>query len=341
MKPGRRAFLRAGLITGAAALIRPGRLWAVSAEEVVARATPVMGTMVEVIVGHLDRRISIQAAEKALDVCRGIDRHLSHFLLSSDLGNLASAETSWVDISPDFARVYPEALRLHRQTAGTFDPAAGALVKLWKDAAVSGSTPSATAVSRVSCGAELVEYDEANRRARFHDRGIRLDFGAIGKGYAADRMIETLSSEGIENAIVAVGGDVRKLGLAPIAEIAIQHPLDPDLVLASIDLGENAISTSGDYEQGLRLGRRQRSHLIDPRTREPVKAPPLSVSVIAPAGMLADGLSSSAFLLGARQGVELVMKTPGCEALVVDSSLPGGYLATPGFERRIRGNIHL
>ncbi len=341
----RRSLLKLGLGAGGVMLLKPRLLFAgesaVAQSPFTARADRIMGTVVEVYIRHPDKRFAAQVAEKALQACREVDRDLSHFRETSDLGRLAAASGGWVPVSEHFRAIFPVSQRVHMVSNGVFDPTAGALVKLWKDSARRDEEPSAASVNGAAIGYERIEFDTANRRARFLDPKLRLDFGAIGKGYAADIAGGVLRSNGIESGLVAASGDIRVIGRMPVKEIGIQHPGKPDADAAWIALDDGAVSTSGDYEQGLDFSGGRKSHHIDPSTREPAAIPPQSVTIIAPRGELSDSLATSVFLLGADRGLELVRSMSGCDALVIDSRLPKGYAATSGFEKRLRGSVTL
>ncbi|MCW5830086.1 MAG: FAD:protein FMN transferase [Deltaproteobacteria bacterium] len=335
----RRDFLGLAASAGVCAIAaRPFRLLAAAeiTGEVVARADQVMGTIAEIFIRHPDRRFAVRAAEAALDALRAVDRGLSHFSDTSDVGRLALANGSWTDVSAGFIEISGMSARLNRSSGGAFDPAAGAAVRLWKAAARRGAEPYSAEIAAQPVGFDHLELETANRRARLTNPQVRLDFGAIGKGYGADRAAEALKSLGVESALVAVSGDIRVVGRLPVQEVAIQDPHDPDGSLAVLELDDAAVSTSGDYEQGLWFGKKRRSHLIDPRTKEPVAAPPASVTVIAPVAAEADALSSAVFVMGAARGLELIGSLPGRELLVADASLPGGRVMTPGFARYLR-----
>ncbi len=336
MKLSRRESLRILGVAGVAALARPYRLLAVSDASLIARAAPVMGTIAEVFVRHQNRAAGIAAVEAALETLRAVDRNLSHYTTESDLGRLHGAAGEWTPVSGDFLAVFGRSRELHDASRGRFDPSCGALIRLWKDAAKTGCEPSVSALKEAASGFGGIEVDGANRRARLLDSRIRLDFGAIGKGYGAERAAETLRQHGISSGLVAVSGDIRVTGKMPVEEIAIQHPEAPDRFLAAISLDDAAVSTSGDYEQGLVFAGRAKSHLVDPSSRAPVALPPRSVSVIAPAGALADGISSAAFILGEQEGFSFAAARG--EVLVAGRETVS---ATPGFLRRLVREVSL
>ncbi len=133
--------------------------------------------------------------------------------------------------------------------------------------------------------------------------GMEIDFGGIGKEYAADRAATMLAERGIAGALVDLGGDVRALGAqeggAPW-RVGIRHPRGarPDEAIAAIDVVDAAVTTSGDYERFIDVDGRRYCHILDPRTGWPVSHWQ-SVSVVAPLAIVAGSCATIAMLLGA------------------------------------------
>jgi thiamine biosynthesis lipoprotein len=153
--------------------------------------------------------------------------------------------------------------------------------------------------------------------ARLPIMGMRLGFGAVGKGFAADRVATTLRAAGFSNFIIDAGGDLvlsGQRGRSPW-NIGIRHPRSVRL-LATARLTGCAIATSGDYEQYLVVDGVRYGHIIDPRTGWPVREV-ASVVVVAPRGADADALATGLFVLGPEDGLELVEKISSVEALFV------------------------
>jgi thiamine biosynthesis lipoprotein len=164
---------------------------------------------------------------------------------------------------------------------------------------------------------------------------MRLDLGGIAKGYAADEALKAVVSSGITRVLVRASGDIAvadpppgepgwKVGIAPLA------PDDPPARF--VELSHAAISTSGDARQHLVVDGRRYSHIIDPRTGTPVSGRS-SVSVIAPRGILADGLATAASVLGPDEALELVAKFEHVELLMVHEGEAGRQrvVQSPGF----------
>jgi len=167
--------------------------------------------------------------------------------------------------------------------------------------------------------------------------GAALDFGGIGKGYAVDRALESLRSQGVTRAKVDFGSS--SLGYLGRTEggwpVVVADPRDRDNPLLSFRVLEGAISTSSQRERFFERDGHRFGHLFDPRLGRPVESSLLSVTVIAPRGSTADALSTALFVIGAKQGKRLVSQMPGVGALFVEQRPDGVAITTVGTVARL------
>ncbi|HVR94516.1 MAG TPA: FAD:protein FMN transferase [Casimicrobiaceae bacterium] len=210
--------------------------------------------------------------------------------------------------------------RCFRDSGGLFDITSGALRRAWDFRRVPPRLPDASELSAIcaSIGWACVEW---------HDRSIRLpreqmeiDFGGIGKEYAADRMAAMCAENGFSHALVNLAGDVRASGPqendAPWL-VGIVHPRRPGAVVARVELREGAIATSGDYERFFEIEGRRYSHIINPITGWPVSCWQ-SISVLAPVCIFAGSCSTIAMLLEAN--AEAFLRAQDVTYLAVDKA---------------------
>ena len=164
--------------------------------------------------------------------------------------------------------------------------------------------------------------DEEHHTVRFEHPGMRIDLGGIGKGYAVDRGIEVLKARGITRALVTAGGDSRIIGdrMGRPWLVAIRHPDNPNKVVTRIPLADSAVSTSGDYERYFDEDGVRYHHIIDPRTGHSASKV-RSATVLAPTATQTDGMSKTAFVLGAEKALEIINRMPEYDAVFV---LPDG-----------------
>ena len=265
------------------------------------------------------------AATAALREVQRLEQLLNRFRPDSDVGRL-NRSASMKDATPvhrDTAHVLWAALEMSRLSAGAFDVTAAPLVSLWKVTADDPGIPSAEAISRAR---DLVDYRclEVFRSAatplrgpvyaaRLKRPGQMVDLGGIAKGYAADRALDVYRRRGIASAAIDLGGNVALLGGKEDGSpwrVGIQDPDAPrGDCLGYLSLRDKSAVTSGDYERFFEAGGRRYHHIIDPRTGYPAESGLRSVTVVASESMIADGLSTALFILGLRQGLEMLEKT--------------------------------
>ncbi|HVK06270.1 MAG TPA: FAD:protein FMN transferase [Armatimonadaceae bacterium] len=195
---------------------------------------------------------------------------------------------------------------LCRKTGGAFDPTARPLLDLWSEtAAADGSIPADAEIeaARAVVGMErLVRLDAEAQTVAFAAPGVRLDPGAIGKGWALDRAYDLLAESGVRRALLHGGtSSARALGTPPGADgwrVALQHPTDPDARLAEIPLkGGDALGVSAVHGRTFYAAGRAFGHVLDPRTGHPV-TDTLLAAVVARDATEADALSTAALVLG-------------------------------------------
>jgi thiamine biosynthesis lipoprotein len=222
---------------------------------------------------------------------------------------------SWHALPAPFFEVLVAGLEVARASAGAFDPTAGALVDAWgfgPSGTGSRRPPDAATIAHAlqSRGWDRLQVDAAGRRA-LQPGGLSLDFSAIAKGYAVDRVATRLRALGVESHLVEVGGELRGTGIKPDGRpwwVQLERPEpataahDAETVIALHGL---AIATSGDYRRWYEHDGARLSHTIDPRDGRPIAHGVASVTVIHPQCMLADAWSTALGVLGADQGLAL------------------------------------
>ena len=160
---------------------------------------------------------------------------------------------------------------------------------------------------------------EANRTIFLKNRGMKIGFGAIGKGYAAQKAKEIMLAMGVESGVVNAAGDLIAWGKQENGEdfkVGIADPKNNDHVMSWLTVNDGAVVTSGDYERFVMLEGKRYAHIIDPRTGYPTTGIK-SVTVVCPNPELADALATSVFILGKEEGLALINQLYGIECLIV------------------------
>jgi len=267
----------------------------------VRRSQPLLGTFV-VVTAYGERDATTYAITAAFDEIRRIDSLMSLHRADSELSKLnATAAQQPVVVSPDLFLVISNALQIAHETDGAFDPTVAPLTKLWgflwKDHRLPTDSELALVLPHVNY--KLVEFDPQHRTVHFKTNGVSLDLNAIAKGYAVDCAMNKLCSLGITNAMVRAGGDLRVVGAPPGQNawpIQIEDPTK-HAKRRTLKLRDAALSTSGSYENYFLANGKRYSHILNPRTGQPVEDV-VSCSVIAPTCMQSDAWATALFVLG-------------------------------------------
>ena len=256
----------------------------------------------------------------------------SRFIPDSLISRInAAAGEHWVEVDPETDNLFNLCQEMIFFTRGVFDPTALPLLRLWN---WKSSPPVVPGAAAVQAARELVGWRRLQRRPGgiFLPRaGMCLDLGGIGKEYAVDRVLGLALERGITNVLVDFGQDVRVHGEPPERgawHIGLQDPQHPARCWTGVAVTHHAVATSGDYLRHFVHEGRRYGHIIDPRTGCPVDNGTLAVSVIAPHCTFAGILSTTAFILGPAEGVDLLRRCPGVEGCVITSA---ARHQTPGF----------
>jgi len=261
---------------------------------------------------------------EVLDWVAAFEARYSRFLPDSLISRInLAAGLHWVDVDPETDALLQLCHEMVFFTRGVFDPTALPLMRLWNWKAPSPTVPSEATVAATR---ELTGWRKVQRRkgAVFLPvPGMCLDLGGIGKEFAVDRVLELALHRGVPNVLVDFGQDIRVHGGPPergFWGIGLQDPCEPGRCWTGVAVNNHAVTTSGDYLRHFTAGGRRYGHIIDPRDGYPVNNGCLAVSVIAPNCTLAGILSTTAFVLGAREGLDLIQLCPGVEAAIVSEN---------------------
>lgn len=234
--------------------------------------------------------------------------------------NAALAQHSHADVDEEQARLLAQALQLAKASNGLFHPALGDLISLWgfHNDELPQSPPNGTDIQKTLGNIPKIGEISVNTDtiSTARPETTHFDLGGFAKGVIVDRTIEWLRQQGIENAIVNAGGDLRAIGAAGKRpwRIGIRHPRDSG-VFASLTIeGDEAIFTSGDYERYFDYAGKRYHHILDPRTGYPADSI-ASVTVVHSDGATADAAATALFIAGPKQwrqtaramGIEHVM----------------------------------
>jgi len=246
-----------------------------------------MGTTYSVVVYGTDRYKMQSAVELAFDEVRRLDQLLSNYRKDSELSRLnQDAAERPVKVSKELFDLLSACVRYSEASEGAFDITVGPLMKVWGFYKGSGRFPHRAEIrgAMANVGYKNIGLDAAQQTVRFRSAGVEIDPGGIGKGYAVDRMVAILKSNGIHSGLITAGSSsIYGIGAPPTEsrgwKIAIKHPKEPDRSVEEVFLKDMSMSTSGNYEKFFRVAGKVYSHIMDPRTGYPAPGM-LQVSVV-------------------------------------------------------------
>lgn len=282
--------------------------------------------------GGMGTKIGLQVfgvrAQEALEAARREAKRLellfSRFLEGSDVWRInAAAGGMPVAVSPETFCVLKHAQELSRASGGCFDVTVAPLSDLWDYRRAAVPAEDAIVRARELVAWRSLELDDARRTARLARPGQAVDLGGIAKGFAGDALMDVFRRHGIRSALSDFGGGVSTLGAKPDGSawrVGIRHPRENALI-GALSVTGRAVVTSGDYERCFFADGVRCHHLINPRTGYPARSGLISVTVVADSGLIADALSTAVFVAGLDAGLELIRRSPGAGAVLIDARL--------------------
>ena len=296
-----------------------------SASKIYSKTENLMGTDVTITVVSLNEKQAYNAIDLAFAEMKTIESVMSIYNPESDLSNLnAFAQNNtnlFMKIDPQLYYVIEESIKVAEQTDGAFDITVNPILELWSTASKTKVFPTPEQISETL---ELVGSKHlwlSRESVAFKRPNMSINLGGIAKGYAVDRAIIILKSEGIQSALVDAGGDIRTFGTKPNKipwTLALQNPRDQTDYITIIESEDLAVVTSGDYERYFDLENTRVTHIADPRSGYSAKGT-MSVTIISQNVTFADALATGIFVLG-KDGLNIVESIPDTEALLIDEN---------------------
>lgn len=295
-----------------------------STAHVFSKQVRLMGNQFTFSVVHESESIAQKIIDFGIAEVRRIEDLLSTFKEGSATNRInASAGISPVEIDEETLQLIERSLKISALTQGAFDITYGSIDKsLWNFDQNMKELPdpevARKAVKRINY--RNVVVDRIQRTVFLKVEGMRIGFGGIGKGYAADKAKEVMKKAGAESGIVNASGDLTVWGQQPDGQywtIGIADPNQANTSFAKMKLTYVSVATSGTYEKYAIIDGKRYSHTIDPKTGYPVHGIK-SVTVICPKAELADAMATPIMVMGKRAGLDLINQINGIECIIVD-----------------------
>lgn len=255
-----------------------------------------------------------QSIQATIEEClKEVNRQMSTWLPDSEISQFNQSDSlHWFAVSPEFAMVVVESIRIHKLTEGAFDPTVAPFVDLWGFGAKRPKqfpTQEEIDQARSKTGMQFIEARMEPPSIRRTKPGVTLNLSAIAKGHGVDRVAELLTSLGYPSHVVDIGGEDRT-GIAKHNgdkwRLGVESPFGE--IYRVIECTEQSVATSGDYRNYFEIKGVRYSHAIDPTTGRPVLNPPASVSVLSDSCMTADALATGLMVMGTEKGFQFATK---------------------------------
>ena len=280
-----------------------------------------MGTFVEITCQDKT------AMNAAFEEIKKIENIANKFSPASEISRLN--KNGEIKASPDFLNLIKESKKYYALSGGAFDITVSPLVDTWKnkikEALEKKSENLLPAEDELGdkltlVGSDKIFINQKESLVKFTQSGMSIDLGGIAKGYAVDKAVLRLKALGINSCLINAGGNIYCLGKKGKRKwhIGIQHPRNPGKLLFYLDLENQAVATSGDYEQYFMLAGKRYSHIINPETGYPVDNGLASVTIITKYATTADILSTTVFVLGKEKGQALLEKIANTEYRIIE-----------------------
>lgn len=228
-----------------------------------------------------------------------------------------------VKVDKELIDLIQRSIAISKLTDGAFDISYASMDKIWK---FDGSMTTMPSPEEIQASVERVGYEKIildldSQTVFLSEKGMKIGFGAIGKGYAADKAKHLLMERGVIAGIINASGDMNTWGKQPDGTdwmVAITNPMNKDNAFALLPIKQGAVVTSGDYEKFVEFDGIRYGHIINPKSGYPATGI-ISVTIFAASAELADALATAVFVLGTEVGLDRINQLPEVECIIVDA----------------------
>ena len=283
-----------------------------------------MGNQFELTVVGEDEKWANEMIDTGVNEIKRIEKLLTTFNEESETSLVnRNAGIGPVPVSTEMFELIERSIKISVITQGAFDITYGSIDKrLWNFDQNMTALPSAKKAKKM---VRLINYknvvlDKENRTVFLKEKGMRIGFGGIGKGYAAEMAKNVMRDKGVENGIVNASGDLTAWGAQPDGSpwsVGIVHPDHKGKIFSTFNISNRAVATSGNYEKFVMINGKKYSHTINPHTGLPVTGIK-SVTVFSPNAEVSDALATPVTIMGIKPALNLVNQLKQVECLIID-----------------------
>jgi len=288
------------------------------------KTLPLMGNKFELTVIAADETWAMDRIDAGIAEIRRIERLLTTFSEDSETSLInRNAGIAPVAVSSETFELIERSLRISRLTRGAFDISYGSIDKrLWNFDTTMKSLPDKDTAKKM---VRLIDYrnivaDRKQCTVFLKEEGMRIGFGGIGKGYAAEQAKKIMMAMGVDSGIVNASGDLAIWGYQPDGSpwtIGIVDPNVSGRIFSTLNVTNLAVATSGNYEKYILINGKKYSHTINPRTGLPVTGIK-SVTILCPNAEFADAIATPVMIMGIRAGIDMINQLKDVEAVMID-----------------------
>lgn len=289
------------------------------------RTQKLMGNRFDITVVAPNEEIGYINIDEAISEITRIEKLISSWDSGSETSMInKSAGIKPVRVSSELYNLIKRAKQISELTDGAFDISYASMDRIWKfdDSMKHKPTDEEVGNSVAKVGYDNIILNSVNQTVFLKEKGMKISFGAIGKGYAADKAKELLVSKQVIAGIINASGDLTTWGTKASGEkwlIGISNPLNKDKIFTWLPIVESSVATSGNYEKFVIFDGKKHSHIIDPRTGYP-SIGINSVSIFTKSAELCDALATAVFIMGKEAGLSLINQLGGIEVIIVDGN---------------------
>jgi len=282
-----------------------------------------MGTRFELIAVSSDDTLAWEAINAGIAEIQRIEDLISSWDPNSQTSAInRNAGIKAVEVDDELFELIRRSKKVSGLTKGNFDISYASMDKIWRYDGSMAEIPSeramANSVSKINY--EHILLDKQHSTVLLKNTGMKIGFGAIGKGYAANRAKAVMQAKGIKDGVVNAAGDLLAWGTQVDGtdwRISILDPNNKEQIFCWLSIRDQAVVTSGNYEKYVEIDGKRYGHIIHPKTGMPVSGLK-SVTIVCPDAELADALATSVFIMGAEDGLALINRMKGVEGLLID-----------------------
>lgn len=289
------------------------------------KVVKLMGSRFDITVVAENEQQGEHYIQMAIDEIKRIENLISDWDAKSQTSEInRQAGSKPVQVTQELFELIKRSIQISKLTQGAFDISYASMDKIWKYDGSMTALPTEEAIKKsvAKIGYQNIELNEQNMTVFLKLPGMKIGFGANGKGYAADKAKALLIQKGVKAGIINASGDLNSWGKQPNGDcwkVGITNPLNKEKVFSWLPIDNSAVVTSGNYEKFVTFNGIRYTHIINPKTGYPVVGL-TSVSVFAANAELADALATAVFVMGLDTGLDFINQLKGVECIIIDEA---------------------